>query len=133
MRTYYPSFESLEVKREYTDKIRNLFHDHNLNWAASASATSSHIFITPKDSIHWHKYLHLTRASLHTKEGVLSFGVSGSFSSKDSLYKEILEDKGYSFQENPDPKGRWWLLKNLDELELLPWEIKDLESILVKK
>jgi hypothetical protein len=132
MENNYPSFDSLDVKYEYSKRIKNMFKERNLNWTASPSIIHPQIFVRPNDSFQWHKFRNVSRMSVHTIDGVMRFGVRGNSSPGKTSYKEILEKKGYFFQQNPDSKG-WWLIKPLDKLEYLVDEIRDIEPDLLKR
>ncbi|MCX6749965.1 MAG: hypothetical protein NTZ83_00740 [Candidatus Pacearchaeota archaeon] len=129
----YPSFDRLEIRKEYTDKINGIFYRDNLPWTASSSIIHPQVFVRPKDSYHWSKFQNVSRMSLHTIDGIMRFGVKGKYSPDKAPYKEtLMKNKGYSFQQNPDSENDWWLIKPIDLGEIVR-EIRDIEPILLKK
>jgi hypothetical protein len=134
MKNNYPSFDSLDVKYEYSKRIKNMFKERNLNWTASPSIIHPQVFVRPNDSYHWDKFQNVSRMSLHTIDGIMRFGIKGKYLPDKSNYIEtFVKDKGYSFQQNPDSEKDWWLIKPLETLEYLVDEIRNIEPDLLKK
>jgi len=53
MENNYPSFESKNIKKEYSEKINKFFEEKNFKWIASPAPIHPNIFIRPNDSLGW--------------------------------------------------------------------------------
>jgi len=133
----YLSFESIELRGEYSRYIGELFEKNNINWKVSPSVKKPEIFIRPKDPPEENLRI-ISRISLQIVDGDISFGVSGYFPYQIKETKRILEYKGYKYHDkgytnDGRPLGRWWLTKRLDNLDSLLREFKDIEPVLFEK
>jgi hypothetical protein len=142
------SFETEDLRGKYTKVIEKNFQNNNLhNWYVSPSATKGEIFIHPRDGLPENERA-ISRISLQIKDNSISFGVSGYFPARIlGTYPEYKrrEYKYHDKEGNASPeeavlkslkgdnpkraKGRWWLTKSLDNLDVAS-EFKDIEHLL---
>jgi hypothetical protein len=156
----HPLFGDEFVRGNYTREIREYFENNGLNhWWISPSVKTSEIFIQPKDykELVWEAFPDISRISIQINEdGKPNFGVSGyhpmrkklkdgtaeeeeylSFQVKHLIDK--LKERGYNYHQKTKDKygnkkrGRWWLVKSLENLESIVFELREIEPILREK
>lgn len=160
MTSKHPLFGDEFVRGNYTREIRAYFENNGLNqWWISPSVKTSEIFIQPKDykELVWEAFPDISRISIQINEnGKPNFGVSGyhpmrkkltdgtadeeeyfSFQVKHLIGK--LKERGYKYHQKTknkygkEERGRWWLVKSLENLESIVFELKEIEPILREK
>jgi hypothetical protein len=145
----YLSFENESLRGKYARELNGILERNNLNWRAYGNPAREDIFLLQKGKNTWDLYSAVSRISLQIKDGSISFGISGYFpqrilstypkykengylyhdkegnaSPEDAVSKYIPEDK------SSGPKGRWWLTKQLDNLESIAGEFKIIEPLI---
>jgi hypothetical protein len=139
MQYFETPLNDLDTRSKCAREISRIFDNQGLtNWIASAPATRPEIFIRPKDDTEWSNLPAVTRMSVQIKENILSFGVSGYFPWQIKFTKSEYEALGYKYHdkgytEDGRTKGRWWLTKEINNIESLANEIKKVEPLLYKK
>lgn len=132
------SFENDYDKGKYARDISWLLGQNNLNWWASASVKKPEIFIRPKDPPE-ENLRAVSRISLQIKDNSISFGVSGYYPNQIKEIRRILEERGYSYHKKEYNKygkredGRWWLTKQIYNIDSLVGEFREIEPIIFKK
>jgi hypothetical protein len=131
------SFEGLENRGAYSRRIRDSFDNNNLDyWWVSPSLKTQEIYITPKEYKEhlWEAFPTISRISIQVNsEGKPNLGVSGYSEFQIRNTKEKFEAKGYNYHQHTDKKGRkgrWWLIKTVNNLESIAGELKDIEPFL---
>jgi hypothetical protein len=133
MENDYPEFKSRRIKREYTQRINHLFKENNFDWTAYPASRTYQIFVMPKRDLEWEEFPDVSRIGVRTEEGVFCLGINGLSSMKTSPSKEILENKGYIYQDSDCNKQLCWLTKPLKNLGSLVEELKNITPVLLKK
>lgn len=160
MASNHPLFGDESVRGNYTREIREYFEKNGLNhWWISPSIKTSEIFIQPKDykELVWEDFPDISRISIQINDnGKPNIGVSGyhpirtkiidgtaekeeylSFQVQHLINK--LEKRGYNYHQKTknkygkEEKGRWWLVKSLENLESIAFELREIEPILREK
>jgi hypothetical protein len=133
------SFEDEVARGQYSRQIRSYFEKYNINpenWGVYPSPKKAEILIhairgAPENE------RSISRISLQIRDDEISFGVSGYYPHQINETKRILEERGYRYHdrgytEDGRPKGRWWLVTKLDNLESVAKEFKSIEPIIEK-
>jgi hypothetical protein len=143
MTNNYLSFENELLRGEYARKIRKSFEDNNLNnWWIAPSPKTSEILIQPREYKEWmwENFPTISRISIQiSEEGKLNFGVSGYHQFQILSNMKKFEERGYKSHQKTVNKygkkerGRWWLIKSLENLESIVGEFKEIEHLLFEK
>jgi len=131
----YPLFENKKVKKEYTNKINNIFKDKGFNWTAypAGSELCHNIFLGKNGDRMLFGFPNIYKIGIYTEDGVARLAIKGLLSMKTSPSKKVLEDKGYKYGISSERSNLCELIKPLDNLEAVVGELKDIEQILLQK
>jgi len=144
MENSYPCFDSRGIREEYSEKINNIFEKNNFNWTACPAVYSPYVFVKPKINVSIslpsikpkrkpYIFPHVARIGVNTKEGIARLGMIVYPSINNSNSKKILKDKNY-MQECIDGQLQLsFLAKNLNNLESLVKELREIFPVLLQK
>ena len=149
MTSNHPLFGNESVRGEYTREIRGYFERNGLNhWWVSPSVKTSEIFVQPKNykELVWEDFPDISRISIQINDdGKPNLGVSGYASFRMKMKFQVqnlmnkLKERGYEYHQKTmnkygkKEKGRWWLIKPLENLESIALELREIEPILREK
>jgi hypothetical protein len=136
----YPSFEKIEVRREYSEKVQKIFEEKKFDWDVCPAITSPNIFVKPNINMksfplntEWCPFQDIAKISVYTKEGTLHLGIISYPPMKNSEQEKLLQVRGYANESINTNSNLFLLTKPLGNLECLVEELKNIDSVLLKK
>jgi hypothetical protein len=131
------SFEDDSLRGKYAREIGEYFKKNNIyNWHVSPSPKKGEILIHPLDGLPENER-EISRVSVQiTEDGAISFGISGYNYKKGEDAKKECDSKEYNYHKKDFNKygqpenGRWWLTKNVGNLESVVHEFKRIQHLL---
>ena len=136
----YPIFDTIEIRREYSNKIHSIFEKENFDWDICPAASDFNIFVKPNIymknpplNTEYCPFKDVAKIGVSIKEGTAYLGIIAYPTMSDSKQEKILKTKGYVREKIKEQPNLYLLTKPLNSLKFLVKELKNIESVLLKK